>query len=324
MVRAFAVTVAACAVLASIPAPAQVKITPARDRISVEIGGKPYTTLFFGPSTTKPYLHPLRSASGRIVTRLYPMEQGEGETRDHPHQRGLWFSHGDVNGVDFWGNEPGESPHGGRIVLKKVLGVDSSPKSGHIRILFDWVDGAGKPLLEESRTMVFYSDPALRTIDFDIELKALKKVTFGDTKEGTFAIRLAPWLEEPAAGQPSVPRGTGKMINAEGAVGERNVWGKRSNWVDHFGEIEGEKIGVAIFDHPSNPRHPAYWHSRAYGLLAVNIFGLRDFEQDKTKDGSLTLAPGGVLRFRYRVIVHPGDPAAAGVAARYAEYAGTK
>ncbi len=324
MLRSLGIAVAACAALAGIPAPAQVKITQAPDRISVEIGGKPYTALFDGPSTTKPYLHPLRSASGRIVTRLYPMEQGVGETLDHPHHRGLWFGHGDVNGVDFWGNEPGQSPHAGRIVLKKVLGVDSGPKSGHIRVLFDWVDDAGKPLLEESRTMVFYSDPALRTIDFDIQLKALTKVKFGDTKEGTFAIRLAPWLEEPEAGQPPVPRRTGKMINAEGAVGEPNVWGKRSDWVDHFGEIEGEKIGVAIFDHPSNPRHPAYWHSRAYGLFAVNIFGLHDFEGDKTKDGSLTLAPGGVLRFRYRVIVHPGDPAAAGIAARYREYAGTK
>ena len=172
--------------------------------------------------------------------------------------------------------------------------------------------------------MVFHPDPALRTIDFDIELKALTKVMFGDTKEGTFAIRLASWLEEPAAGQPSVPKRTGKMVNAEGAAGEPNVWGKRSDWVDRFGEIGGETIGVAIFDHPSNPRHPAYWASRGYGLCAANIFGLRDFEHDKTKDGSLTLAPGGLLRFRYRVMVHPGDPAAADVAARYREYAGTK
>jgi hypothetical protein len=316
--------VAACAVLACIPAPAQVKVTQAPNRISVEIGGRPYTTLFFGPNTTKPYLHPLRAASGTIVTRLYPMEHGEGETLDHPHHRGLWFAHGDVNGLDFWGNEPGQSSHPGRIVLKKVLGVESGPKSGQVRVLFDWVDGAGKPLLEEARTMVFYSDPTLRTIDFDIRLKAIERVTFGDTKEGTFAIRLAPWLEEPAKDQPTVPRRTGKMINAEGAVGEPNIWGKRSDWVDHYGETGGETIGVAIFDHPSNPRHPAYWHSRAYGLFAVNIFGLHDFQPNQKKDGSLTLAPGGVLRFRYRVIVHPGDPVAARIAERYAEYAGTK
>jgi hypothetical protein len=307
--------------LAGIEARAQVKITQATDRISVEIDGKPYTSLFVGADTRKPYLHPLRSASGTIVTRQYPMEQVQGETHDHPHHRGLWFSHGDVNGVDFWGNEPGQTPKAGRIVLKKVTGVESGAKSGQIRAVFEWVDTKGKPLLSESRRMTFYSDPALRTVDIDIELTALEKVKFGDTKEGTFAIRLAAGLEEPERNQPPLPKRTGQMMNAEGATGEKNVWGKRSVWVDHFGEVEGEKLGIAILDHPANPRHPTYWHSRAYGLFAANIFGVHDFEQDKAKDGSLVLESGGTLRFRYRVIVHPGDPKTADIAARYKEYA---
>lgn len=322
MLRLTLVSLAACAALAVPEARAQVKITKAADRISVEIGGKPYSAFFIGPETQKPYLHPLRAASGTIVTRRYPMEMLEGETRDHPHHRGLWFSHGDVNGIDFWGNEPGQSQKAGRIVLKKVTGVESGKKSGQIRATFEWIDLAGRPVLSEARTMTFYADPVVRTIDVDIELTAIEKARFGDTKEGTFAIRLAAGLEEPGKDQPALPRRTGKMVNAEGAVGEKNVWGKRSAWVDHYGEVDGEKLGVAIFDHPLNPRHPTWWHSRAYGLFAANIFGLHDFEADKTKDGSLTLAPGEKLRFRYRVIVHPGDAASAGLAARYAEYAG--
>ena len=47
--------------------------------------------------------------------------------------------------------------------------------------------------------MTFYSDPHLRTIDFDITLSPEEKVTFGDTKEGMFAIRLAAPLEARAA-----------------------------------------------------------------------------------------------------------------------------
>jgi hypothetical protein len=324
MIRSLGITVAACVTLAAMQAPAQVKITQTKDRISVNIDGKPFTAFFIGPDVRKPYLHPLRSASGKIVTRHYPMEEVQGETRDHPHHRGLWFSHGDVNGIDFWGNEPGQTPKAGLIVLKKVVGIESGAKSGRIRAVFDWVNPAGKPLLTESRTMTFYSDPLLRTIDLDIELKAVEKVTFGDTKEGTFAIRLASGLEEPDKEIPLLPKRTGQMVNAEGAVGEADVWGKRSAWVDHFGEVDGEKLGVAILDHPSNPRHPTYWHSRAYGLFAANIFGQHDFERDNAKNGSLTLAPGGALRFRYRVIIHPGDPKTAGIAARYAEYAGTK
>jgi hypothetical protein len=290
----------------------QVKITQAPDRIAVQINGQPCTTLFFGPDTVKPYLHPLRSASGKIVTRRYPMEEVAGESRDHVHHRGLWFGHGDVNGYDFWVNEASEEgAKKGRIVLAKVVSLTSGIKDGGFAAIFNWLDTEGRTLLHESRTMVFYASPADRTIDVGIGLEAVGKTTFGDTKEGTFAIRVARELEAPA----------GTIVNAQGARGEAGVWGKRSEWVDYSGQIGGEKLGIAILDHPSNPRHPAYWHARSYGLFAVNIFGLREFLHDKTKDGSLTIPPGGHLKFRYRVIVHSGDAAAANIAARYAEYA---
>lgn len=311
-----------CLLLCALPAAAQVKFTQGPDRIEVLIDGKPFTTLFMGPDTAKPYLHPLRSASGKVVTRYYPMEVREGERRDHPHHRGLWFTHGDVNGYDFWANEAGQrGPNKGKIVLQKVLGVRGGDQQGALEVSFDWLDPAGKPILTEHRTMIFHSDPRCRILDFDIRLTALEKVKFGDTKEGTFALRLAPSLEEPARGAPeSLPR-TGRMVNAEGLEGERQAWGKRSPWMDYFGEVEGEKLGVAIFDHPANPKHPTFWHSRSYGLFAANIFGERDFMADKTRDGSLTLDPGGSLRLRYRVIIHPGDYQSAGIADLYRKYA---
>jgi hypothetical protein len=112
----------------------------------------------------------------------------------------------------------------------------------------------------------------------------------------------------------------GRMVNAEGRETEKNVWGKRSAWVDYCGPVDSQTVGVAIFDHPSNPRHPTYWHSRAYGLHAANIFGVHDFENDKTKDGSLTLDMGQNLRFRYRIVIHPGDTKSADIAGLYREY----
>jgi hypothetical protein len=93
--------------------------------------------------------------------------------------------------------------------------------------------------------------------------------------------------------------------------------------VDYAGTIEGEKLGIAIFDHLSNPKHPTYWHSRSYGLFAANIFGEHDFHADKSRDGSVTVEPGKSLRFRYRVVVHPGDTREAGIAELYRQYAGT-
>src|SRR4029450_512810 len=136
---------------------------------------------------------------------------------------------------------------------------------------------------------------------------------------GTFAMRMATVLEEPPV-KPSGPPRTGKLTNAQGAEREANGWGTRSEWVDYSGEIDGRKVGVVMMDHPGNPRHPTYWHSRGYGLHAINPFGVRDFLNDQTQTGSLTIEPGAHVRFRYRVIVHPGV-SSAGLAELYKQYA---
>jgi hypothetical protein len=198
------------------------------------------------------------------------------------------------------------------MVLKKVLEANGGAKSGTIRLSFDALDSGGKALLTETRTIAIQSDPVLRIIDYEILIEPVQKVTFGDTKEGTFGIRLAT----PLSGQR-----TGMMVNAEGQETEKNVWGKRSNWVDYFGQVDGKTVGVAIMDHPSNPRHPTYWHSRDYGLFTANPFGVKDFTGDKSQDGSLTIEPGQTLRFRYRVVIHPGDVKSANIAALYQKYA---
>ena len=307
--------------LLAVPLFAEVNIEHADGRISVVIDGKPFTTLFCGADTAKPYLHPLRAASGKIVTRGYPMENVPGESHDHPHHRGLWFSHGDVNGYDFWSNEP--SQHGGnnaRIALSGIPKVTGGKDSGTIDAVFAWVDPKGNKLLTESRKMTFYAEPGKRTIDFDITLTPAVQVKFGDTKEGTFAIRLAAALEESTSQSLTSPKRTGLMVDSEGRRGEPQVWGHSASWVDYFGEIDGEKLGIAILDHPSNPRHPTYWHSRSYGLFAANIFGLHDFLNDKSANGSLTLEPGRAIHFRYRVIIHSGDYESAAIGGEYANF----
>ncbi len=298
-----------------LPATAQVKVTQGQNRISVEIDGQPFGDFIYGPDAYKPYLWPMRSASGKIVVRQYPMVKDiPGETHDHNHQRGLWFAHGDVNGYDFWGsdilNKPG--PKEGKIVVKRVLEAKSGKKSGSIKVLLNWNDHDGKTLIEETRTLTFYSDPKLRTVDVDLILDPKQKVVFGDTKEGTFGIRIAAPLQE--------EKGNGRMVNAQGAETEKNVWGKPSEWVDYAGTLDGEQLGIAIFDHPDNPRYPVRWHSRGYGLFAANPFGLADFEHDKTKNGAMTVEPGQKLHFRYRVVIHPGDAKSADIAALYKQW----
>lgn len=285
----------------------------------VLVDNQPFTSLY--TNSTKPYLHPLRTASGKIITRQFPMDTVDGETKDHPHHRGLWFSHGDVNGWDFWANEPDQKGvNKGKGVIKaynpKTLYQQMSRASmTSITFTADWESPDGV-LLREDRGMTFTGDKTTRIINFDINLTAEKDVKFGDTKEGTFAIRLRDELTE--------QKGTGKMVSSDGKEGEKQVWGKAFPWVDYVGKLDDETVGIAILDHPSNPRHPTYWHARAYGLFAANIFGLHDFYNDKSKDGSLTLKKGEKLRFRYQVVIHDGDTATAKIADRYQQFSKNK
>jgi hypothetical protein len=288
----------AFALLLMLPAFAQVKITPhPGNRVDVEIDGKPFTSLHVNPKFPKPFLHPLRTADGKPVTRAYPIEPAlPGEPTDHPHQRGLWFAHGNVNGYNFWAPEPevplaAEFEGRGAIVLERLGKIVSGKNSGSVSATFDWKTSSGEILLIEDRTMTFYSDPQVRRIDFDATLSPQQEVTFKDTKEGMFAIRLGPAFKN--------------IVNAKNQKGEKATWGKRAAWVDFTGQIDGATYGVAVIDHPENPRYPAYWHVREYGLLAANIFGVHDFENDPSRDGSLTIRPGQPLRFRYRILIHP-------------------
>lgn len=305
--------------LALVAAPfaaAQVSFEKQPDRIAVSIGGKPFGDFYLSADGNKPYLFPLRTASGTIVTRRFPMEKVEGETNDHPHHRGMFFSHGNINGFNFWATEPGgRGRRRGRMALRRVVETKGGRQSGTLVAIFEGLDPQGNPIMRETRTLTFHSHPTLRIVDFAITILPLVELKFADTKEGTFGIRLATPLSEAQ---------TGRMVNAEGLETEKNVWGKRSAWVDYFGQLEGRRVGVAIMDHPSNPRHPTYWHTRAYGLHAANPFGVSDFTRDESQDGSMTLKPNQAVTFKYRVVVHPGDAREANIAALYTEYAQTR
>ncbi|MEO7652933.1 MAG: PmoA family protein, partial [Bryobacteraceae bacterium] len=185
----------------------------------------------------------------------------------------------------------------------------SGAKAGKLRATFAWIDASGSPLLEERLTMIFRDAGGLRIVDIDSTLKALAKAEFGDDKDGAFAVRMADSLTE---------RKTGVITSSTGGRTMKEVWGKPANWVDYSGEVEGEKLGVAIFDHPASFRHPARWHSRDYGLLAVNPFGTQAYDRNLPA-AAVTLERGKSVRLRYRVVIHPAMEKAA-IEALYRAY----
>lgn len=289
------------------------------EHIVVLVGGRPFTVFHFDPAVAKPYLSPLRSAQGTIVTRSFPMVKNvSGEDHNEPHQRAMYFAHGDINGFDFWGEAAFRSwsrhpvSKFGRTVFRKLDEMRGGPESGVVRAEFDLVTPLGQAIASEIQGYIFQGDQRTRIIDCEFVIRADHgPVRLGDTKEGTFAIRLVKALDSPP----------GHMVNSNGATGEKGVWGKRADWMDDYGNVAGEEVGVAIFDSPQNLRHPTYWHARHYGLLAANPFGLKEFTHHRRRDGSYMISPGGSLTLRYRVFIHHGDFLAAGVAEAYRQYA---
>jgi Methane oxygenase PmoA len=275
-------------------------------------GAELVTRYHKGPDAAKPFFWPVNGPRGVPLTRAWPMEKATpGGSTDHVHQKSVWFTHGDVildgleikkktkgvAGVDFWS----EGPTRGVIVCTAVgqpeLGTDRARLITHN----EWRTGDGQKVLAEARTIAFhdYGDARLLVVDIDLHASA-GPVTFGDTKEGSFGVRVNDQLRE--------SRGAGKIENADGKVGEKACWGRLSGWCDYSGTIDGKSAGIAVLDDPKNP-YPACWHVRAYGLMAANPFGRgkSGFPAMKGRTDLVKLAKGEHLKLRYGVLLHAGD-----------------
>jgi len=322
-----------------------VTIVRTNDRVRVEINGEHFTDYWYkgnqhpaiskdrsGNSITNPtrhvYFYPLIGPGGANMTRSWPMKDDvEGEEKDHHHHRSLWFSHGAVNGVDFWA----ETSKAGKIQHAGFVEIKSGKDEGVIISSNRWVAPDGTVVCTDERVFRVYNRPANeRVVDFEITLKAPanRDVLFGDTKEGTMAIRVNEQMrvtrgrKQPGGGH--IVLSTGVRDDAPPERGDTQTWGKRAAWCDYWGKVDGKEVGIAIFDHPSNPVHPTYWHVRDYGLFAANPFGIHDFEKKPPGTGNLNIEAGKSVTFKYRLYIHEGDEKKAKVAERYQEYVGGK
>ena len=299
-------------VLGILPLHAGITVRQEGSNLQVEIDGKPFTT--YRADTRVPCLHPLMSAGGTHLTRRFPFEKDvTGEKPDHPHHIGFWFAHGAVSGHDFW--HPGE---GTRIVTKGFVGkpeveeLEDGDSRASFTVDLAWMAGE-RPLLTEQRTYAIHATGPTRTIDVTCRLRPTDhEVVFGDTKEGCFAIRVAPTLRLKG----KVARG---HITTSAGRTDHEAWGQRAKWVAYHGpDAAGTPAVVALLDHRANLRHPTWWHARDYGLLTANPFGIRAFK-DRTHQGrgDHTLKKGDTLTQRYRLVLHQGDLASAKLGERW-------
>jgi hypothetical protein len=300
-------------------------------RVDVLINGEPFTSYIWPENIMKPVLYPLRAASGIVVTRGFPLEPKSGERADHPHQVGMWFNFGDVGGVDFWNNStqrtPTEKARMGTILHQRITSIISGKTKGELAVECVWVMPDGKRILLEKTNFIFHAvNKNLRMIDRITTLTALdREVLFSDNKEGLIALRVARSLEQITntpdryidsngeVGTNAILNNegvTGKYLSSEGKTGD-DVFGTRGSWAALAGKVEGEKVTLAILDHPKNPNYPAYWFTRGYGLFAANPFGQKAYsverkEKPPKEPTNFKLNPRESVTFRYRVLILSG------------------
>ena len=283
-----------------------VQLKEEAETITVTLNDRHFTTFRYAKAQFRPYFFPVLGPNGREVTR--------GETsdisKDHVHHRSLYVAYGEVNDVDLWG----EGSNSGRVVPQGFTQKQGGAVVSRLYTQNSWQTQVGEVLMTDVQNYRIYNlpeDAALLDLDLSF-IASVGDVHFGDTKEGgIISIRVHPSMNASDGG---------KMENAFGGINEAETWGKRANWCDYSGVVDGTPVGIAVFDHIVNPRYPTYWHVRNYGLMGSNIFGGSSFERDPSKDGSYTLKQGEEMHFRFRVLIHAGDANVGKVAQKYHDF----
>lgn len=235
-------------------------------------GGKP-----------KPYFHPLCTPGGHCLTLFEP--------HDHVWHRGLWYTFKFINGENFWEEVkpygiqrtalPPSIAHAadGRIVLRSHL---------------DWLrpDQQTAVFLEERQIGYVPVDDQAYALDFATTLTAQADLTLDRTPFTTWGGYGGLILRGTRNWQET------RLLFPDGSTNARPT-GIPAPWCDLSGKLDGgldQTGGVAIFDHPDNPRHPTPWYGTTgpgHYLNAAFLF-----------HEPMSVAKGETLTFRYRVLIH--------------------
>ncbi|MBC8053048.1 MAG: PmoA family protein [Sphingobacteriaceae bacterium] len=289
---------------------------PVAKKADIFIGAELFTSLLYADSLKKPVLYPVNAPGNITVTRGWPLLPKNGDQVDHPHQIGVWFNYGDVNGADYWNNSTSIDTNKkayGTIKLNRIVSTKNGNGKAQLVTSSTWYNPKRMAVLEEITTYTFSINDNDRIIDRKTALKAIEDILFKDNKEGLFAIRVARELEHPFAKAVKVytPQGviplldneklSGKYESSEGIMGE-DVFATRSNWLKLSGKITGKPVSIAMIDHPKNIGYPGYWFARGYGLFANNPLGAEAFTNGK-ETLNFRLAKGKTVVFRHRLVI---------------------
>lgn len=262
---------------------------------SLADGDKPILTYHYGLDLYKPYFHPVYAPNGQIVTDDAP--------EDHVHHRGLCFAWGDVNGINYWAETNcGESVRG-RIVHREFRQKSVNEDSAGFAVVNDWVAPDGtRPIEEICHLTVYRPEIDVQTIDFCFELHAQSADIVMGTPPAYHGLCYRAAKSEYR-----------KITNSDSRLGEREAKGKPAQWCELGMILSNASLGVAIFDHPSNRRHPTTFFAldEAFGFISTSF----------AYNEPYTIPTGESLTLKYRVLIHLGDLFSFDLWKCYEEYA---
>ena len=276
--------------------PGKVSAVFEKNAVAVSVDGKIFCKYQYkNRYGKKPYIYPLVGPlSGKSVTAESP--------RQYPQNNSLWFGCAQINGVDFWHHQV----PGGKEISQPPEMLRASGERVVFEAVCDWKSGVAKTLMRDYRRIaVSAPDSKTRIIDFNIVWVALDNINIKHNNDSLFALQVA---------EPLSVKGGGKLLNADGADGEKGTFGKKSQWIDCSGMLDGVKEGVALMPHPDSRWYPSPWFTRSCGFVSPTpIF--------KIGNRGMRLNKGEAVHLAYRVIVHAGDADEAAIAHRFKLYA---
>jgi len=233
----------------------------------------------------KPFFHPLRTPAGYELTLFEP--------GDHFWHRGLWFTIKFVNGHNFWEENP---PFGTQLTVKppSVIHEQDGVISWYSELNWVCPDGSESVFFEERRISYSRLSNSSYALDWDVRLTAQSDLlldrtpftTWGGYGGLTFRGN-RNWVRT-------------NLLFSDGTTSDRPL-GIPAKWCDLSGHFDGGRDafgGVAIFDHPANPRHPSPWYG---GTGSGHYFNAAFLFHEPMK-----LSAGEELHLRYRVLAHDG------------------
>ncbi|MBT3385459.1 MAG: PmoA family protein [Prolixibacteraceae bacterium] len=275
---------------------AQQKVTAEKvgDKIKFRVDGNLFTSYILSEFEKYPFFYPVNGPSKASVTSI--------RNANYPHHSSLFFGCDKVNGGNYWQ----EGLERGQIISLRADILETGGEKAVIENECIWRrPGADSPIKDKRKITVTVPSKEMFQLDFEITMEMLLDVTINKNNHSLFSGRMDPDL--------AVING-GTMINAEGESGEKETFGKRSAWMDYYGDRMGKTEGMAILQHPTNKWFPAPWFTRDYGFFSPTPMYWPE------NDEYISLKKGETIKLRYRVFVHSGNHLEAEIAKEFKKY----